>query len=150
MILSNIILAGIYGGIAIAVWAMVMRMMGFTTMNIVSYAGCLITKKSSGSETFIVGMLMHFTLSIVIAFLYFYIFKNLAVSGWIYGLLAGFVHWFIAGMMLPVMDKMNHCVQTGLIGPMKLYASGYGINGILIFLIGHLIYGFFVGLFLIV
>lgn len=150
MILTNVIWAGTYGGIAMAIWAMSMRMMGFTSMNMVAYEGCLITKKSSGSETFIAGILMHFILSIIIAFAYFYILKIFMVSGWMYGLLLGFVHWFIAGMMLPLMDKMNHCVQAGIIAPMKLYVSGYGISGILTFLVGHLIYGIFVGVFLII
>ena len=150
MILTNVILAGIYGGLATGIWVMMMKMIGFTSMDITTYAGCFITKKNSGFETFIAGLLMHFTLSIIIAFVYFYMFHIIDKQGLGIGLFVGLIHWAITGMMLPATDAMNHCVKTGTIMPMKLYASGYGMNGILTFFLGHMLYGAFVGLFLII
>lgn len=150
MILSNIILAGIYGGIVSTICGILMKVTGFTSMDMSAYAGCLMTKKASGIQPFIAEMFLHFTAAIGLAFAYFLIFKLFTISGWKYGLLVGIFHWLFTGSMLPFMDKSNYCVQNKIIAPMGLYVNNYGINGFLAYLLNHLAFGATVGYFLIV
>ena len=64
---------------------------------------------------------------------------------WLLGLIAGAVHWLIAGMVVPMMDRMHPCVQDGRIQAFGFFGKNYSGIMVMGFLVGHLIYGAIVG-----
>ncbi len=143
---ANALWAGLAGGIAMGVWAMLMHMAGYSRMSMTSYEGCMITGEDSGSSIFMAGMAMHLMLSVLIAFVYAWAFETIwNEASWFYGLLLGIAHWIVGSLALPMMDGMNGCVKRNAMNPMRLFANGYGSGAVVTFLIGHLIYGAVVG-----
>ncbi len=136
--------AGLVGGIAMGIWSMMMNMVGYSRMSMANYEGCMITGNPSGTNTFMAGMAMHLMISVLVAFVYAFAFEILGSATWLWGLIFGVVHWAIAGLMLPMMDGMNSCVQRNAMAPMQMFASGYS-GGAVTFLTSHLIYGAVVG-----
>ena len=145
---KSIINAGIFGGIAMSLWIMIMHKLNLTAMDLGIYDGSFITGSATGTATLIAGLLIHLSVSVIISFIYAFAYdKILGAASAFYGTVLGTFHWLISGIAVHFMDKMNPLVQQGQIPPLKLYAHGYGLASILIFLIGHLIYGFFNGLY---
>ncbi len=143
---SNALWAGLAGGIAMGIWAMMMHMAGFSRMSMTSYEGCMITGEDSGTNTFTAGMAMHLLLSVLIAFVYSWAFEAIwGAASWFYGLLLGLAHWLVAGLALRMMDGMNSCVKHNAMNPIGFFANGYGSGAVLTFLVGHLIFGAIVG-----
>jgi hypothetical protein len=62
-----------------------------------------------------------------------------------FGLLAGLIHWAIAGILLPMMDGMNSCVRSGKLEGFGAFGAKRGGMMIAGFLMGHLLYGLIVG-----
>ncbi len=143
---TNALWAGLVGGIAMGIWAMMMHMVGFSRMSMTTYEGCMITGEDAGAGTFMAGMAMHLMLSVLIAFVYAFAFEFFwRDATWLSGMVFGVVHWIAAGMMLPLMDGMNGCVKRNAMNPMQVFANGYGGGAVATFLIGHLIFGAVVG-----
>jgi hypothetical protein len=138
--------AGVVGGIAMTVMMTLARMMRMVDAEMYLYQGCMITKKERGAGTWVAGFLMHLMLSALIALLYAWAFEALwGRSSWLLGMANALVHWAIAGMMLPMMDGMNRCVQDGRIKGFGAYGKNYGAMMVGGFLMGHLLYGAIVG-----
>ncbi len=138
----NAIWAAVIAGLAMGMWAMMMHMVGVSRMSMTSYEGAMVTGETSGTSTFMAGMGMHLLLSILIGLVYAWAFAAIwGSASWLNGLLLGIVHWLVASMMLPVMDKMNSSVQRDAMHPLSWFANGYGGGAVGTFLVGHLIFG---------
>ncbi len=138
--------AGLAGGVVMGIWAMMMNMVGFSQMSMANYEGCMITGNTEGTGTFAAGMVMHLVLSVLIAFVYAFAFETIwGNATWLSGLVFGAVHWIIAGLVLPMMDSMSTCVKRNAMTPLRMFASGYGSDAVITFLVGHLLYGAVVG-----
>ena len=146
MEMYRIAMTGLMSGAGMAMWSMMMKMVGLSKMDMVAYLGGLLTGKSSGMMSFMMGMLMHFVLSVLVAFVYFFALMNfMNMITWQYGMLLGFVHWVVSGIMLPLVDAINSCVQSKKIPALGYFAQGYGAGAVLTFFIGHLLYGTMIG-----
>lgn len=143
---SLAIWAGILGGLAMSAMMMAARAMGLVDANMARYQGCMITKNWEGAGTWAAGMLMHLTISALIAVIYAWVFEAVwEEASWLYGVINAVVHWLIGGMVLPMMDGMNPCVKDGRVRGFGLYGKNYGAMMIVGFLMGHLLYGAIVG-----
>lgn len=143
---SNALWAGAVGGIVMSAMMTLARMMGLVDANMSRYQGCMITKSDRGAGTTIAGLVMHLMISALIAVLYAWVFAAVwGLADWLLGLMVAMVHWLIAGMVLPMMDRMNPCVKDGRIRPFGAYGKKYGMMMAVGFLMGHLIYGAVVG-----
>lgn len=143
------IFAGLLGGIAMTLWFMFMNVIGFTTLDFDAYNGCLLTGEKDSDKSFIVSLMMHAVCSVAIAFIYAWFMQTLwgYTSPYI-GLVLALPHWAISGLSITIFDSIDSCVSNKKLIPMGIFASGYGISGMITFLIGHLIYGFVVGWFI--
>lgn len=139
---TKVLKAGLKGGMAMGVWAMMMHRAGLSRLSMPTYEGSLLTGTTQGMSTKAAGIGIHLLLSALIAVPYTKVLENEAVPRPIEtGLKLGLLHWLIGGLMLPVMDAMNRTVKSGRETPLQPFASGYGAGAVLTFLIGHLIYG---------
>lgn len=138
--------AGLVGGVAMSVLMTVARKMGLVDANMARYEGCMITRRYEGADTYVAGLVMHLVLSVLVAFVYAWAFALLwEQASWTLGLVLGLGHWAIAGIMLPVMDRMNPCVRDGRIEGFGAFGSGRGAMMIAGFLMSHLAFGALVG-----
>jgi hypothetical protein len=142
---SDTFLAGLGGGIAMELSAVLLNLLGLKRASMVSYEGCMITGKTSGAVSYMAGMTMHLIISVLIAFVYAWGYQTMGIKpSWFYGLILAVPHWMIGGLVVPLMDKISRCVKNGSVEPLKMFASG-NFTFFITFLIGHLIYGAVVG-----
>ena len=64
---------------------------------------------------------------------------------WTLGLGRGVAHWAVAGLVLPLMDRMNPRVSSGRIEPFGPFGAGRGAMMIAGFLTSHLVFCAIVG-----
>lgn len=142
----NAIGAGIVGGLVMTAMMTLARTMGMIDANMTNYQGCVLTRRSEGARTTIAGLSMHLMFSALIAIVYAWAFAALwGRAGWLSGLAIAVVHWLVAGLALPAMDRMNHCVGEGTIRGFGPYGRNYGAMMVVGFMMGHLLYGAIVG-----
>src|SRR5215218_7742388 len=117
---SSAILAGVAGGLAMELSAVLIRLLGFGKHSMVSYEGCMLTGRESGAGSYFAGMAMHPALSVLIAFAYAWSFETFWGSGGrSRGLMIAVPHWFIGGLVVLVFDRLNGCVRRGAIQPLR-------------------------------
>lgn len=142
---SSAVWAGVWGGLAMELSAVLIGLLGFGRNSMVSYEGCMLTGRESGAGSYLAGMIMHLALSVLIAFAYAWSFETFrGGGGWLRGLMIAVPHWFAAGLVVPLFDRLSGCVARGAIRPLKPFASG-SRGAFFTFLIGHLTYGAAVG-----
>jgi hypothetical protein len=141
-----IIITGIVAGALMSAWCTLAQYLQLTTLDLGQYDGCLLTGEKTGKKSFIIALLIHFAISVVIAYLYagaFFLLHKQPGMRW--GLIFGLMHWVISSMVVPISDRFNPCVKNGSLHPLDLAARGYGRTGMLVFLTAHLLYGAAVG-----
>ena len=144
---SSAILAGLAGGLAMELSAVLVRLLGFGRHSMVSYEGCMITGRESGVWSYFVGMAMHLALSLLIALAYACSFEAVwGGAGWLRGLATAVPHWLAAGLVVPLMDRASGCVRRGTVEALGPFAGG-SRRAFFAFLVGHLVYGSTVGSF---
>ena len=145
---SSVLWAGVAGGVAMELSAVVMRLLGFGRVSMVGYEGCMLTGRDAGAGSYLAGMARHLALSVLIAFPYAWASGLIWVkAGWPYGLMLAVSHRAVGGLVVPLMDRVSGCVRRGTVPPLRPFASG-SRGGFFIFLAGHLGYGAVVGLLL--
>jgi hypothetical protein len=144
---SGAILAGVAGGLAMELSAVLVRLLGFGRHSMVSYEGCMLTGRESGVGSYLAGMAMHLSLSVLIALAYAWSFEAVwGAAGWLRGLATAMAHWLAAGLVVPLMDRASGCVRRGAVEALGPFATG-SRRAFLAFLAGHLVYGSTVGSF---
>ncbi|MFA5999343.1 MAG: hypothetical protein WC747_04975 [Candidatus Babeliales bacterium] len=132
---------GILAGIIMGMAAMILNLVKFTTLDLTSYMGCLLTKRSSGTINFIAGFSFHLFASAVLALVYVFVIGMFQISLSLHaGIVAGCIHTIISGCLLPQLDRFNACAAKGKLPRMGYFASNYGTNAIITFTAGHIIY----------
>lgn len=91
------------------------------------------------------GVGVHLVLSVLIAVAYALVMKRTRPVSPATGVRVGILHWLIASLVLPGLDRMNPMVRTDRMPALKVFASGYGPVTLALFLTGHLVYGAVVG-----
>lgn len=134
--------AGLLAGIVMALVAMALKALKFTKLDLTQYVGCILTGKASGMANMLAGVGVHVVMSIVFAFVYVWIAAhfNMAMSI-MTGATIGAVHTLIGGLFFPFMDRLNSCVKSGKLKPMKMFAQGYDISGTATYALVHVVYG---------
>lgn len=134
--LIPILLAGAVGAIVMVMARIFMKkIMGIPLqMDVLQMLGNKMG--ASGTSTRKVGMLTHIAIGAVLAIPYAFGFSyfNIVNNIWMWGLLAGFIHWTIAGALLGKMPGVS------------AYAKNFGKPDVRAFLMGHLLYGLSVGI----
>ncbi len=137
----QIIKYGIISGITMSAIAMALQISGFTKLDMGTYLGCLLTGQKSGIKSFIFGLTAHLFISIAIAYLYVQtmIFFNLSVS-FKTACTLGFLNTFFSGIFIKGFDIVNPCVKSKKLQGIDLFASGYGIRGIISYTLIHIVF----------
>jgi hypothetical protein len=95
---SGAVLAGVAGGLAMELSAVLIRLLGFGRHSMVSYEGCMLAGRESGAGSHLAGMAMHMALSVSIAFIYAWSFEAVwGGAGWLRGLATALPHWAAGG-----------------------------------------------------
>ena len=142
---SGAIMAGLGGGLAMELSAVLIRLLGFGRHSMDSYEGCMLTGRESGARSYAAGMAMHLALSLLIAFIYAWAFEAVwGGAGWLGGLATALPHWAAGGLVVPLFDRASGCVGRGAIERLGPFATG-SPAAFFAFLIGHLVYGATVG-----
>ena len=142
---SSAFSAGIAGGLAMEASALLIYLLGFGRNSMVSYEGCMLTGRESGTGSYLAGMTMHLMLSVLIALAYAWSFEYFwREADWSRGLATAVPHWLLGGMVVPLMDRLSGCVRRGTVKPLQPFAAG-SRSSFFTFLIGHLVYGVTVG-----
>ena len=145
---TTVLAAGIVGGAAMEVSAVLLSLTGLKRSSMVAYEGCMLTGRPSGAGSYIAGLVMHLGLSILIAFIYAWAFQSVwGRSSWIIGLLTALPHWLIGGLVVPLFDRFSQCVKRGIVQPLGIFAASTWTS-FFTFLIGHLAYGATIGMIL--
>ena len=142
---TNAIVAGLAGGTAMELSAVLIRLLGFGRHGMVSYEGCMLTGRVSGPRSYLAGMAMHLVLSALIACAYAWSFEAVwGASDWMWGLATALPHWAAAGLVVPLFDRASGCVRNGDVEALGMFAGG-SRSAFVAFLAGHLVYGATVG-----
>jgi hypothetical protein len=145
----SILWAGVIGGIVMQVWVQFLYRIGFTSLNLIRYLGCVVIGKQTGPLNYLAGTLLHFIISIIDAFTYMFMLHFIwGHTGAIPGFLFGILHANGSGFAIIIFDFISPCVRAGSMPPIKLYARGYGITATIAFMSSILLYGLFTGAFL--
>jgi hypothetical protein len=145
----SILWAGIIGGTVMQLWVLLLYRIGFTSLNLIRYLGCIVTGTTDGTLNFIAGTAIHFAISLFDAFVYTFVLNFVwGHTGIIEGLIFSIVHANGSGLAIPLADYINPCVRSGAIPPIKLYARGYGAAATITFMSSIVLYGAFTGWFL--
>lgn len=124
------LLAGAIAAFLMALARMGMKKMGMNLrMDVMSMLGKMV---NSGRK---VGMLIHIALGAILGLVYawIFVFMEASLHLWLLGLLVGFAHWIVAGILLSMMPGVS------------AFAKNFGKQDIMGFLIGHLLFGLLVG-----
>lgn len=120
-------------------------LLGFGRHSMVGYEGCMLTGRESGAGSYLAGMTMHLSLSVLIAFAYAWSFEVLwGTADWLRGFANALPHWAAGGLVIPLFDRASACVRRGAVEPLRPFATG-SREAFFVFLIGHLVYGTTVG-----
>ena len=139
----NVISAIIAGLIATLVMSMVMLMapkMGMPKMDIVGMLSTMFSKKGIP----ILGWMMHLMMGVIFALVYTFLWSNgIGAATWIYGMVFGFAHWLIVGLIMGMIPLLHVGIRSGSVKAPGLYMTGNG-GGIKAFiggLMGHMVFG---------
>jgi len=132
--LIPILLSGAIAAILMVIARVGMKKMGMPLqMDVLSMLGGKMG--IIGPNTRRVGMLIHIVLGAIFALPYALGFSyfNVAENLWLWGTLGGLIHWVISGALMGMMPGVG------------AYAKNFGKPDMIGFLIGHLLFGLFVG-----
>jgi hypothetical protein len=99
-----------------------------------------------GTSGRVLGFVFHLVVSALIAVVYAWAFDALGIRDdlWLWGLVGGAIHWVIAGMFLAMVPSMHPEIPEERPAP-GAFAKNFGAPDVPAFLMGHLLYGFVVG-----
>lgn len=137
----QIIQFGVIAGIVMGIFAMALQMIGFTKLNLNEYIGCLLTGHKTGYVSFIAGFVNHLVMSALFAYVYVQVITYFALPVNLQtALIMAAANILFSGTMLKVTDAISPCTASGKVRAMNFFASGYGIPGIITYILVHFIY----------
>lgn len=141
---SNAFLAGVVAGLAMSVIMALGRALG-VPIDVEMMLGTLIGLAPGTIGTWIVGLVMHLVISGLIALIYAWGFENVTHrADWGTGALFSIVHIIIGGLAMGLMPFIHPMIPEIMAAP-GVFAVNLGTGAVLLFLVGHLVYGAFVG-----
>ncbi len=137
-------LAGVLGGVILTLLLSLARLFELTSLNLVMFLGAMFTQ-SLTAGTWILGFVIHLLISGLIGMVYGLIFSKVwGPANWWHGLVIAIPHLIIGGLFLLLMPAINPAVPELLPSP-GAFAENYGTWAVLLFIVGHLVYGAVVG-----
>ena len=145
-------LAGVVGGAVMTAMMATGRLTGMTEMNMEMALGSMVTQ-ALGAGTWLLGLVMHLTLSGLIACLYAVGFEYVTRrAGWPVGVGFSVIHLIIGGLVMGMMGSFHPLMVNapppappGHLAAPGLFATNYGAMTTAAFVVLHLIFGAVVG-----
>ncbi len=136
-------LAGAGGGAVMSLLMWMARTMMGMAANLEMMLGTLVADPST--TAWLIGLVMHLTISGAIALLYAWGFENVTHrAGWLAGVGFSIIHIVIGGLAMGMMPMM-HPRMPNPISPPGAFLSNLGMMGIVAFVMMHVVYGAIVG-----
>ncbi len=138
-------LAGVVGGASMVILRMLLQAsgvdLGFDPARL--WGTMLLIHGTSGQ---LVGMAIHLIGSGAIALIFAWCYARLGAHDhfWALGLLGGAILWLIAGVFMTLIPAIHLEIPEQRHGP-GAFLVNYGTHEVIIFLIGHLLFGLVVG-----
>ncbi|AFZ69250.1 hypothetical protein [Deinococcus peraridilitoris] len=134
-------LAGVLGAAAMEALAFVAHQSKVSALSMSRYEGSIVTGRTDGVGSRAAGIGAHVLLSTLIALPYAAVLERSRSRTNTVGAQLGLVHWLVAGLALPGLDALNSTVRDGQTPRLRTFARGYGRGSVVMFLLGHLLYG---------
>jgi len=132
---------GIIAGIAIAVLGMALGILKFSTLDLTTYTGCMITNQNKGAAPFIAGFMFHMIASVVLGIAYLYVLHTFDIPGTlVWALALGVIHTLISGSLMFIFDMINPCVASKKVPRVGFAASAQGLRAVIAFTITHIVF----------
>ena len=136
---------GIIAGLIMAVVGMVLGMMRFSSLDMTTYTGCMLTGQNKGKTPFIAGFLFHIFMSAVFGVIYLYLIHYFKIPGTIiYAIALGIANSMFSGACELVLDVINPCVRSGKVPAMGFMATAQGMRAMITYVFLHIVYAFVV------
>ncbi len=139
-------LAGVVGGASMVVMRVLLQASGielrFDPARL--WATMVFVHGTAGQ---VLGMAIHLIGSGAIAVIFAWFYQRLGARNhfWAWGLLGGAILWIIAGVLMGVMPAIHPEIPEQRQGP-GVFLIHYGMHEVMVFLIGHLLFGLVVGM----
>lgn len=141
------LIAGLIAGVVMELPAMSMKMMRVDMqMDINRTWGSMFGVHGGAGRG--LGFLVHLALSALVGLIYAWGFPamfNASDNLWLWGLLGGLIHWFIAGLFMGMLPAMHPEIPERQPAP-GLFVKNFGMPDMPGFLMGHLLYGLTFGI----
>jgi hypothetical protein len=143
MKVGKAIIAGLVGGVAMTILAWLVRLAGLP-MNAEMMLGSMVSS-SPGATTWLIGFLMHLTISALIALAYAWGFERVTHrAGAVVGLGFAVIHVIIAGIVMAMIPAIHPMIPEQMPAP-GAFMANMGGTFVALFVIEHLLYGAIVG-----
>lgn len=137
-------LAGILAGLVLSVLMALGRALGIP-LAVEMMLGTLVGLPVGVPVTYLIGLIIHLLLSGTIALLYALGFERVTRrAGWGVGAAFSLVHIIVAGIVLALMPAIHPMIPEAM-GPPGFLMFNMGAGAVILFLIGHAIFGALVG-----
>ncbi|MDP9314025.1 MAG: hypothetical protein M3R24_24630, partial [Chloroflexota bacterium] len=139
-------LVGVVGGASMVVMRMLLQASGielrFDPARL--WATMVLVHGMTGQ---MLGMVIHLIGSGAIAVIFAWFYQRLGARNhfWAWGLLGGAILWLIAGVFMGIMPAIHAEIPEQRHGP-GAFLIDYGTHEVIVFLIGHLMFGLVVGI----
>lgn len=137
--------AGMLGALVMTIMTDASRAMGLIDANMSRYQGCVVLGRMEGMAPLLTGLALHLSIGAVMALGYAVLFEFIGAAGWWRGATIGAVHWIMAGLAFPLLDRMNRCVVDGRIRGFGIMGRNYGPMMVAGLMAGHVVFGAIVG-----
>lgn len=138
------VLAGLVATTVMTVMMAVAPVMGFPRMDIAVMLGTMFV--SNPQAALVPGMIMHFFIGTILAFVYAAVHDRLPGPGWERGAVFGMLPFVVAAVMvMPMMGAIHPLVRSGAMAAPGFLMLGMGHLAPLGSLMGHLVYGAILG-----
>jgi hypothetical protein len=136
---------GIIAGLIMAVVGMILGFTKFSSLDLTTYSGCMLTGQNKGKAPFIAGFLFHIFMSAVFGVIYLYLIHLFKIPGTIiYAIALGVVNSLFSGSCLLIMDVINPCVRNKKVPEMGFMATAQGMRAMITYVTLHIVYAFVV------
>lgn len=136
---------GVIAGVIMAVVGMALGMMKFSSLDLTTYTGCMLTNQNKGKAPFIAGFLFHIFMSAVFGVIYLYLIHYFKIPGTItYAIALGIANSLFSGSCLLILDIINPCVRNKKVAELGFMATAQGMRAMINYVIVHIVYAFVV------
>jgi hypothetical protein len=137
------IVAGLVGGLAMTLFAWLVRQTGLQ-MNAEMMLGSMVSS-SPGPTAWLIGFVIHLVISALIALIYAWGFERVTHrAGAVVGLGFAVIHVIIAGMVMAMIPAIHPMIPEQMPAP-GAFMANMGGTFVALFVIEHLLYGAIVG-----